>query len=38
MIETPDYWLTPCLVALAAWINDDKEFLSLLDEKLFHIP
>ena len=25
MIETPDYWLTPCLVALAAWINDDKE-------------
>ena len=25
MIETPNYWLTPCLVALAAWINDDKE-------------
>ena len=25
MLETPDYWLTPCLVALAAWINDDKE-------------
>ena len=24
MIETPNYWLTPCLVALAAWINDDK--------------
>ena len=25
MIETPNYWLTPCLVALAAWINDDKD-------------
>ncbi|ALF19002.1 hypothetical protein LDJ93_00915 [Fusobacterium nucleatum] len=24
MIETPNYWLTPCLVALAAWINDDR--------------
>ena len=24
MIETPNYWLTPCLVALAAWINDEK--------------
>ena len=24
MIETSNYWLTPCLVALAAWINDDK--------------
>ena len=24
MIETPNYWLTPCLVALAAWINNDK--------------
>ena len=24
MIETLNYWLTPCLVALAAWINDDK--------------
>lgn len=25
MITTPDYWLTPCLVALAAWINDQPE-------------
>lgn len=25
MLTTPDYWLTPCLVALAAWINDQKE-------------
>ena len=25
MIETPNYWLTPCLVALAAWINDDQD-------------
>ena len=24
MIETPNYWLTPCLVALSAWINNDK--------------
>ena len=25
MISTPGYWLAPCLVALAAWINDQKE-------------
>lgn len=25
MIETPNYWLAPCLVALAAWINDQPE-------------
>lgn len=25
MIETPNYWLAPCLVALAAWINDRPE-------------
>lgn len=25
MIATPGYWLAPCLVALAAWINDDPE-------------
>ena len=25
MIETPGYWLAPCLVALAAWINDQPE-------------
>lgn len=25
MINTPGYWLAPCLVALAAWINDDRE-------------
>ena len=24
-ITTPNYWLAPCLVALAAWINDDPE-------------
>lgn len=24
MINTPGYWLAPCLVALAAWINDKK--------------
>lgn len=24
MLGTPRYWLTPSLVALAAWINDDK--------------
>ena len=22
MVSTPNYWLAPCLVALAAWIND----------------
>ena len=25
MITTPNYWLAPCLVALAAWINDKPE-------------
>lgn len=25
MLETPNYWLSPCLVALAAWINDKQE-------------
>ena len=43
MIETPNYWLTPCLVALAAWINDDKalaeralaEGIKRNDEKTF---
>ena len=25
MITTPGYWLAPCLVALAAWINDQPE-------------
>lgn len=25
MISTPRYWLTPCLVALAAWINDQPD-------------
>lgn len=25
MISTPGYWLAPCLVTLAAWINDQPE-------------
>lgn len=25
MLSTPGYWLSPCLVALAAWINDQPE-------------
>ena len=25
MISTPDYWLAPCLVAVAAWISNNKE-------------
>lgn len=25
MITSPSYWLAPCLVALAAWINDQPE-------------
>ena len=25
MISSPGYWLAPCLVALAAWINDQPE-------------
>lgn len=25
MLKTPGYWLTPCLMALAAWINDQPD-------------
>lgn len=25
MLSCPEYWLAPCLVALAAWINDKKD-------------
>lgn len=25
VLSAPGYWLAPCLVALAAWINDDRE-------------
>lgn len=25
MLAAPTYWLAPCLIALAAWIQDDKE-------------
>ncbi len=25
MMDTPDYWLAPCLVALAAWISDHED-------------
>lgn len=25
MLQTPNYWLAPCLVALAAWINDKRD-------------
>lgn len=25
MITTPGYWLAPCICALSAWINDDRE-------------
>lgn len=25
MIKTPDYWIAPALVAIVAWIRDDKE-------------
>lgn len=25
MLSTPNYWLAPCLVAVAAWISNDRE-------------
>ena len=25
MLDTPNYWLSPCLVAISAWINDQPE-------------
>ena len=36
MISCPDYWLAPALVALAAWINDNREVAEkALKEALF---
>ncbi|MBL4935562.1 hypothetical protein JK636_07290 [Clostridium sp. YIM B02515] len=32
MISNPNYWLAPCLVAIAAWINNQQE----LAEKALH--
>lgn len=29
MISTPRYWLAPCLVALSAWINDNKNLADI---------
>lgn len=29
MITTPRYWLAPCLVALSAWINDNKKLAEI---------
>ena len=28
MLSTPDYWLAPCLVAVAAWIGNDRDLAS----------
>lgn len=28
MLSTPEYWLAPCLVAVAAWIGNDKDLAS----------
>ncbi|MHC5227984.1 hypothetical protein ACYSNW_06840 [Enterococcus sp. LJL99] len=25
MLNSPNYWLAPCIVAISAWINDEKE-------------
>lgn len=25
MISTPNYWLSPCLIAVSAWINNDRD-------------
>lgn len=29
MISAPNYWLAPCLVALAAWISDQKQLAEM---------
>ncbi len=29
MISTPRYWLAPCLVALSAWINDNRNLADI---------
>ncbi len=35
MLSAPGYWLAPCLVALAAWINDQPELAERALKKAF---
>lgn len=35
MIQTPKYWLAPCLVALAAWSKDDQDLADKSVEAAF---
>ena len=36
MIQTPGYWLAPCLVALSAWIADKKELADKALKEALH--
>ena len=36
MIQTPGYWLAPCLVALSAWITDKKELADKALKEALH--
>jgi len=36
MLSAPGYWLAPALVALAAWINDDKELADRAVREALH--
>lgn len=36
MLKCPEYWLAPCLVALAAWINDEKDIAKKALKEAIH--
>lgn len=36
MITTPNYWLAPCLVALSAWVNNEKEIAETAIKEALH--
>lgn len=36
LVEAPRYWLAPCLVALAAWISDDKPLADRAVKEAIH--
>lgn len=36
MLSTPRYWLAPCLVAVAAWINNDRDLANRAIREAIH--
>ena len=36
MLNAPNYWLAPCVVAISAWINDDKKLAERAMKEAIH--